>query len=443
MDMNKDALIRKLKQNQIPLYIIVVVAYMLIAFSRGAPAIMGPELIKDLQLTASQWGLVGLAFFWAYAIGNAPSGAVVDIVGPRKTLLACLLLLVIGCYVFSAAHSLTMVIVGRMIVAVGTAGLMIAGIKLISSWFTVKQFPLYYGGYLGFGGLGSFFATAPLQLLMNDFGWRTSFVIIAAGTLAMTVVAYFFVKDRPADIGLPTPDELAGEEVAKEKEADAPTMGWMEATKKLLAMPRLWIIGLFFLGTNSTGQVIASMWGGILLANVYGFDKGTISGILTVSAFGLVAGSLVAGGICKRISSTGVMVATGVLFLVTWLYMLLNLRNLSVLELQVIYSIIGFVQMFAVVGGMSCVRELVSGEMVGTAIGGVNTFSWIFGAGVFNQIWGLIIDSVAKGRTPYPVEAFTTAMWVQTGILVITLVCAATMWKLMRKPKVDRLNANA
>jgi sugar phosphate permease len=123
--------------------------------------------------------------------------------------------------------------------------------------------------------------------------------------------------------------------------------------------------------------------------------------------------------------------------------MLLNLRNLSVLELQVIYSIIGFVQMFAVVGGMSCVRELVSGEMVGTAIGGVNTFSWIFGAGVFNQIWGLIIDSVSKGRTPYPVEAFTTAMWVQTGILVITLVCATTMWKLMRKPKVDRPNANA
>ncbi|HEY3426870.1 MAG TPA: MFS transporter [Negativicutes bacterium] len=443
MDLNKEAMIRKLKQNQFPLYVIVVLAYMLIAFSRGAPAIMGPDLIKDLQLTAAQWGLVGLAFFWTYAIGNAPSGAIADIVGPRKTVLACLLLLAGGCYIFSAAQSLTMVIVGRMVVAVGTAGLMIAGIKLISSWFTVKQFPLYYGGYLGLGGLGSVFATAPLQLLMNSYGWRTSFVIIAAGTLAMMVVAHFFVKDRPADIGLPTPDELAGEEAPQEKKTDAPTIGWMAATRQLLAMPRLWIIGLYFLGSNSTGQVIASMWGGILLANVYGFDKATISSILTISAFGLVAGSLVAGWICKRIGSTGVMLSTGVLFLVTWLYMLLNLRSLSVLELQVIYSIIGFVQMYAVVGGMSCVRELISGDMVGTAIGGVNTFSWIFGAGLFNQIWGLIIDAVAKGRTPYPVEAFTAAMWVQTGILVITLVCAATMWKLMRKPKVTMPNANA
>lgn len=430
--MDKGIALRKLRKYQIPIYIIVVIAYMLIAFSRGAPAIMGPTLIEDLHLTAAQWGLVGLVFFWAYAIANAPSGAIADILGPRKCVLFCLILIALGCFAFGAAESLGMILAGRLLIGMGTAGLMMAGIKLISSWFTVRQFSLYYGGYLGLGGLGSVFATAPLQLMMDQFGWRGAFLIIGGGTVALIVIAFLMIRNQPQDIGLPSPDEIAGEEVPnKEPEVQ---LSWGAAARQLIKRPAFWIIGFFFIGTNGTGQVIASMWGGVLLADVYGFSKAEVSSVLTVAAFGLIIGSLVAGWLCRRIGSTGVMLSTGIIYLATWMYMLINLRTLSIPQLQVIYSVIGFVQMFAVVGGMSCVRELVPGSMVGTAIGGVNTFSWIFGAGLFNQLWGVIIGSVSGGgQRPYPIQAFETAMWMQAGVLLLTLICAVIVLNIMRR----------
>ncbi|HOV80252.1 MAG TPA: MFS transporter [Bacillota bacterium] len=433
---DREAMISKLKRYQWPLYAIVLLAYMLISFSRGAPAIMGPELIKDLSLNAAQWGLVGLTFFWAYALANAPSGGVIDAIGPRKSLLLCLLLIVLGCFVFSAGQTLGMVILGRVLVAVGSAGLMLAGIKLISSWFTVRQFPLYYGCYVGIGGFGSVLATAPLQFLMNSYGWRNSFVIIAVGTLVMTVIAFLIVRDRPADIGLPTPDELAGEEVPQAEQSES-KVGYWVAARGLVVLPAFWLIAFFNFGTNSTGQVIGSLWGGVLLANVYGFDKAVVSSILTISAFGRVAGSVVAGAIARRIGTAGVMLSSAVIYIITWLYMLFNLRSLSVAELQAVYTVLGFCEMYAIVGIISTVRSLVPSALVGTGVGLINTLGWVFGAGVFNQVWGLIINSISKGQTPYPVRAFEMAMWVQACALIVTLVCGIILFRMLRKPKAD------
>ena len=135
-----------------PILIIVILAYMMISFSRGAPAIMGPGLMKDLNLSAAEWGLVGLSFFWAYALVNAPAGAIMDKIGPRICVLVSLLLIAIGCFAFSIAQGLGMIILGRVLVAVGSGALMMSGIKLISSWFTEKEFPFYYGLYVGIGG---------------------------------------------------------------------------------------------------------------------------------------------------------------------------------------------------------------------------------------------------------------------------------------------------
>lgn len=425
-----------------PILVIVIFAYIMISFSRGAPAIMGPALLKDLHLTASQWGLVGLVFFWAYAFVNAPAGAIMDKFGPRICVITSLLLIAVGCFFFSIAEGLGMVLLGRGLVAVGSGALMMSGIKLISSWFTVKEFPFYYGLYVGIGGLGSFFATGPLNFLMNSFGWRMSFVYIAVGTVIVMVITYFIVKNQPADVGIPTPNEIKNEPVpVVESNQPAEKVAWSAAAKALIQQPVIWLIVLFNIGTNSTGQVIGSMWGGVLLANVYGFDKGVISTILTVSSFGRVFGSVIAGSVARKIGTGGVLILAGVLYIVTWLYMLLNLQSLSVFQLEVIYTLLGFSEMFAIVGIISTVRTLSPVALVGTAVGLVNTCGWVLGGGVFNQLWGLILDSAANGKGGYAVSGFVNCMWLQTVALSVTFICGIILYRKLKQAQTGALKA--
>lgn len=429
--MDKEAVRNKLKKYQWPIYIVMVVAYLLTPFSRGAPAIMGPELVRDLRLDAAQFGLMGLTFFWTYALANAPIGILMDKIGTRLGLAFNLVLIAVGCSIFSFAGSITPLIIGRMIVAVGAAGMTIAGIKTITAWFTTKQFPELYGLWMGLGALGGVFATAPLQFMMSNLGWRYSFALIAAACIVFAVLSYIIVRSRPADVGLDSPDEIAGEVINK-----APTVAegssW-EAVKQIVKMPVIWLIALYFIGLNASGQVMVSLWGGVYLANAYALSKPVITEILTIAAVCLVVGSVAAGWLNKRIGSSGVMLSAAILFLVTWLYMTINIRNLSIIELKVIFGIIGFVQMYGVVAGFTVVRMSVPAANVGFAVGFANTLTWMAGAGLFQQVWGIIIKNVSKGVTPYPVEAFEVAMWVQAVTLVVSFICAIYLSRYLKK----------
>ncbi|TWH45666.1 MFS transporter [Sporomusa sp. KB1] len=440
--MDKSMMLEKLKKYQWTMYAIICIAYMLSPFCRQAPAVMGPDLIRDLKLDAAQFGLLGLTFFWAYAIANAPAGAIIDRVGSRIGLVLSLLVTAIGSFIFSMAESLAMIVVGRMLVAVSLAGIFIAGVKIISSWFSAKQFATINGIYMGFGALGGLFATAPLQVLINQTGWRSSFVIITITCVAMAIISYLVIKSHPSDIGLPAPDEL-DEDTTLQIKQDSPQVHWWISTKQVLAQPRLWLIAVFALGTNATSQVIVALWGGVLLSNVYGLTKGEVAGILTYAALGAILGSIVVGWVSKKIGNAGVMLSGAVIFLLSWLYMLTNLRTLSIMELKIIYATIGFCGMYAVVGGFAVVRQLVPASQVGTAIGVCNTFAWIFGTGVFQQVWGLIINTISKGQTPYPVEAFELAMWVQAATLVVSSFCAIYLIKTLHRSEstADRTSA--
>ncbi|WP_211289808.1 hypothetical protein SPSIL_047570 [Sporomusa silvacetica DSM 10669] len=423
LDMNKQKMIAKLKRYQWPMYAIVILAYMLTLFHRITPAVMGPELMKDLQLDAVSFGFLGLAFTWTYAIAQAPVGALLDRFGARRGLTIILTLAIIGSVIFAIGQSFLVVVIGRVVIALAVAGFLIGGAKIVAAWFTTAQYPVLWGLFMGFGALGSVFATTPLQYLMTSFGWRGSILIVAGLSVVLTIVAYTVLRDRPSEVGLVTPDELAGVVVPQTK-VDEQQADPHNSLKGVLAMPMLWIIGLLSLGVNSSAQTLQSLWNGIYLADVYSFSKPVISEILFYSAIGLVVGSFLSGWAVRLLNSARTMAIGTTAFLLVWLYMTFNIKSMSVMELKAVNFCFGFLQMVTIATTFTFIKELVPQSRLGTAMGVVNSFAWVFGAGLFQQIWGLIIKSVSQGVKPYPVEAFQTAFWVQVVVLVIGAVCA-------------------
>lgn len=142
-------------------------------------------------------------------------------------------------------------------------------------------------------------------------------------------------------------------------------------------------------------------------------------------------------GHLKKIKMTGVLLTGTMLFLATWLYMTIYIRTLNVLELKVIMGILGFLQMYVIVANFAFVKGLVKPSQLATAMGINNATIWIFGAGLFQQIWAVIINTISKGETPYPIEAFQTAFWVQVIVLLIGAICAVVLVKIHNDPQVE------
>jgi sugar phosphate permease len=423
LELDKQKMLSKLKKYQWPMYIIVILAYMLTLFHRITPAVMGPELMKDLQLDAISFGFLGLAFTWTYAIAQAPVGALLDRFGARRGLTIILTLAIIGSVVFAVGQSFPIIVIGRIIIALAVAGFLIGGAKIVAAWFTTAQYPVLWGLFMGFGALGSVFATTPLQYLMTSFGWRGSILIVAGLSVVLAIIAYTVLRDRPSEVGLVSPDELAGVAVSQTK-AGEQQVDSQNSLKGVLAMPMLWVIGLLSLGVNSSAQTLQSLWNGIYLADVYSFSKPVISDILFYSAIGLVVGSFLSGWAVRMLNSARTMAIGTTAFLLVWLYMTFNIKNMTVMELKVVNFCFGFLQMVTIATTFTYIKELVPQARLGTAMGVVNSFAWIFGAGLFQQLWGIIIKAVSQGVKPYPVEAFQTAFWVQVVVLIIGVVCA-------------------
>lgn len=431
--MDKLQQLAKLKSCRWPMYIVIALCYMFTPFHRMAPAIMGPQLLKDLSLNAVDFGLLGMTFMWAFALAQAPMGSVLDRFGARKGMTIVLLFTAVGSLTFSFAQTFSLVIIGRIIIAIALAGFLIGGAKIISAWFSKKEYPGMWALFMALGTIGGIGATKPLQAMMASYGWRTSFAIIGGASVLLAIAAYILLKDRPSEAGLSTPDELMGE-APTQTQTQATNVDWWQSLKEVLSMPKMWMCGLLALGVNSSGQVLVSLWGGVFLADVYKLPGPVIGDILFASALGLVVGCIAAGWLMKQIKITGVLISGTVVFLCTWLYMTIYLRSLSIFELKVILASMGFVQMYVIVTNFTLIKELVKASQLGTAMGVVNGFTWIFGAGLFQQIWGFIINSISRGVKPYPVEAFQTCMWVQLGTLVVSVMCALYFAKALKQP---------
>jgi len=72
-------------------------------------------------LTASDYGLLQLVYYWGVTATEVPSGVIADRLGRRATLLCGALVNGLGCWAFALAHSFTVFAAAELMFALGTA----------------------------------------------------------------------------------------------------------------------------------------------------------------------------------------------------------------------------------------------------------------------------------------------------------------------------------
>jgi sugar phosphate permease len=162
-------------------------------------------------------------------------GRLADRRGPRAALLPGAVLTGLFAIALSQVDSLLALYALYSLLTIAAAGISLIPVSvLISNWFVEKR-----GRAMGIAntgeGLGSLLLTPLAAVLIASFGWRSAYVVLGAGVLALLIPVVLGLRGRPQDVGL-LPDGVA----AGEGDPSAtPALGGAPAVASPAAAPDL------------------------------------------------------------------------------------------------------------------------------------------------------------------------------------------------------------
>ncbi len=158
--------------------------YYLSYLLRNVNAIIAPELIRDLGVSASDLGLLTSSYLITFGLFQLPLGIFLDRYGPRRVEGVLLLISGAGALIFAQGTSLMELTLARAAMGLGLSACLMAGFKGFSVWFPMERLPSLNAAVMIAGSLGALTATTPLSAAMPLFGWRIMFIILAGLVLA-------------------------------------------------------------------------------------------------------------------------------------------------------------------------------------------------------------------------------------------------------------------
>ncbi|HTX48339.1 MAG TPA: MFS transporter [Caulobacteraceae bacterium] len=245
-------------------------------------SVANPLIAADLHLRPSGMGLLLSAFLWAYALAQAPVGALIDRFGPRRALGGAMALWSAAQAAAGLATGLPSFIAARLLLGVGEAPQFPAAARAVSQWFEPRHRGLATGVFNSASTLAPALGPPLVTALMLGFGWRGAFIAtgLAGGLVALLWLTLY--RDQPAPVEVRS------------------MLPW----RRLISAPTLWVMALGNAGSGYMSWFYAAWLPGYLEMERH----------LSIPRTGWVAaapylcgfvGSLAGGWLCDRLQRAG------------------------------------------------------------------------------------------------------------------------------------------
>ena len=279
-------------------YLPFAAAYFLSYLYRTVNSVVGPLIVDELNLSATDLGLLTSAYFIMFSLIQVPMGVALDRFGPRRVQALLLLIGALGAALFGLGGSMAELVVGRVLIGLGVAAGLMGALKVITLWFRAEHWPLMNGMLMAAGGLGSLVATAPTQAALAVMTWHSVFFILSGLTLAVAAGVYLFVPEKPGAAATGT----LGEQ--------------LQAVGAIMKDPYFWRLLPIFACQQATFVGVQTLWIGPWLRDVAGENPATRGITMFWAAVAVTLGFLSSGivaGLCARIGMSNFTTATSIL----------------------------------------------------------------------------------------------------------------------------------
>lgn len=408
------------------IFSILGAAYLLVYFHRLSLSVVADDLISEFGTSAGVMGLLSSIYFYCYAAMQLPAGLLSDSIGPRRTVSAFLLVAAAGSIVFGLAPGIEIAFFSRVLVGLGVSMVFIPTMKILSQWYRKDEFASMAGLLNAVGGLGVLAGTGLLGQMAQAMGWRTSFVVIGIGTLAIVLLSWLVVRDRPQAMGWPSIAEIENLGPAG---IPAKAIPLLAGLRRVLSEKHFWPVALWFFFDCGLFFGFGGLWGGPYLIHVYGMSKAQAGSILSMIAWGMIVGSPLMGVLSDRVfkSRKKPFILCGGCLAAEMLFLYLNPDGLSLPALYAVFFVFSLCASAIVIVGFTTTKELFPVSIAGTSVGAVNLFPFLGGA-IYMPLMGRILDSVPPTISGvYPVEAYASVLLILFISSLAALACALMM----------------
>jgi ACS family glucarate transporter-like MFS transporter len=252
------------------MFVISAVAYL----DRVNISIAGSAIQKDYGLDNVRLGWVFSAFVLGYALFQVPGGLLADKFGPRRILA----LGTVWWGVFTAlsalvptgfAAALTVLLAVRFALGIGEAVVYPASNRLVAAWMPSQERGVANG--IIFAGVGAGAGVTPplIRWILENYGWRVSFLVSAAIGLAAGLVWYLIARDRPSEH--PWVDEAEAAHIRAGLPAQMESKRVATPWAAMLSSKDVWAISLSYFCYGYVAYIFFT-WFFIYLNKVRGLD---------------------------------------------------------------------------------------------------------------------------------------------------------------------------
>lgn len=398
---------------------ILCAVYFFVYFHRVSTSVIAQELLEAFATNATALGLMSSMYFYVYAFEQPLVGYLSDRIGPKLVAGVWTLIAVAGSIIFGMAPTIFWASVGRALIGLGVGGVYIPAIKAFSEWFPKKDFATLTGIFLAAGNLGAIVATTPLVWMARSFGWRASFFIIAAATLALALAIFFLIRDNSSRRNnSPIPDETK----------HGPAYSNRESVLHVLSSFTFWGYAIILFLAVGTFITLQGLWATPFLVSAYNLDLTTASNLNMLIPIGLIAASPFWGWLGNRFfrHRINLLIVTLIVMTIVWIILVTLSSILGMAGIIILMLVMGAAGGGAMTTLWSSLREITPASILGAISGLLNPFP-LFGVAVFQGWTGAILDSVGETGGMYPADAFKNAFLLCLIATAISVIFAFTV----------------
>ncbi len=179
------------------IWTVALSVYVLAIFNRSSLGVAGLLAADRFDISAAQLALFTVLQLLVYAGMQVPVGVGIDRYGPKRLLLAGLVLMTVGQLAFAFVASFPLALLARAVLGAGDAMIFTSVLRVVTAWFLVRQAPMVTQLTGQVGQLGAIVAAAPLSYALQQWGWTPAFAVASSLGVVLMVAVALLVKDSP------------------------------------------------------------------------------------------------------------------------------------------------------------------------------------------------------------------------------------------------------
>jgi MFS family permease len=219
---------------------VIAIASFFVLFSaygvRFAYGVFFKPMAHELGFNAATTSAAYAISFFLEGVFSLVSGGLADRFGPRIVLSISIILVALGYCMMPMVHSRwQLFLIYGVVIGVGMGAMFITLVSMTARWFNARR-NLMTGLVASGAGAGMLIIPSTTAILIERYGWRTTFVIMGVFVLAIVLTAAQFMVRDPSIIGAVP----YGEDAKLQSGESKPAAGY--SFKEALRTPQFWIL---------------------------------------------------------------------------------------------------------------------------------------------------------------------------------------------------------